>query len=421
MPGDSAGCSSAAHLRALSGSLMDILLWGFCSSVWGSDLSEHAWFYANSSESRQGPVDAFFLQDAVRRGQLPRTTMVWREGMAQWTSFSDSDLNEGAGDLPDHGVTSAQPPPLPALPGHLKSQEVHYAGFWRRYLALFLDQLILGVSLLLGGLAIAFALGWFNNAPTQSVPAFQGLFYLIYFLAAPFYYALQESSQYQATLGKRALGIKVTDLAGERLTFSNALGRWFAAALSYLTLYVGFVMAAFTQRKQALHDMVAKTLVVDKWAYTEFPERQKTGLSGCLIAFVAALFIGIPVLGILMAIAIPAYQDYTVRAKVAEALSASAPVKLAIAEHFSNSGQCPTNGQDGLSSAESYATAHVRSISAGGMQNGHCGLEIVIKDTNNPSIDGKRIWLELSPDKHSSNWTCSSELPNKDMPAACRN
>ncbi len=384
-------------------------------------MSEHAWFYANSSGTQEGPVDGSFLKGAVRRGQLTSTTLVWREGMAQWAPFSASDLNEGAETFVNQGVASSYPPSQPIGPTHPQSQEVHYAGFWRRYIALILDQIILSVPLVLVGLAIAFGLGWFNTATTQSVPAFQALFYLIYFLAAPFYYALQESSRYQATLGKRALGIKVTDLTGQRLTFSNALGRWFAAALSYLTLYVGFLMAAFTQRKQALHDMVAKTLVVDKWAYTEFPERQKTGLSGCLIAFIAVLVIGIPVLGILMAIAIPAYQDYTVRAKVAEAMNASAPVKLTVAELFANNGRCPTNGQDGLPSAESYATAHVRSISAAVMQNGHCGLEIVIKDVSNSSIDGKRIWLELSPGKLSPNWTCTSDLPKKYWPLVCRN
>jgi uncharacterized RDD family membrane protein YckC/Tfp pilus assembly major pilin PilA len=394
---------------------------GIDSALWGSDLSEHAWFYANSSGTHEGPVDASFLQDAVRRGQLTSSTLVWREGMSQWAPFSASELNEGAGTLLNSGVAISHPPPLPIGPTHLQSQEVQYAGFWRRYFALFLDQMILSVPLVVAGLGIAFSLGWFNKAPAQSLPAFQGLFYLIYFLAAPFYYALQESSRYQATLGKRALGIKVTDLAGGRLTFANALGRWFAAILSYLTFYIGFVMAAFTQRKQALHDMVAKTLVVDQWAYTEFPERQKTGLSGCLIAFIAVLFIGIPVLGILMAIAIPAYQDYTVRAKVAEALNASAPVKLAVAELFANNARCPTTGQDGLPSADSYSTAHVRSISAAVMQNGRCGLEIVIKDASNSTIDGKRIWLELSPDKLNPNWSCSSDLPNKDLPPTCRN
>ena len=68
------------------------------------------------------------------------------------------------------------------------------------------------------------------------------------------------------------------------MSFAQALGRWFAAELSYLTLYIGFFMAGFTERKQALHDMVAGTLVVDRWAYTAEPERQDRSLSGCGVA-----------------------------------------------------------------------------------------------------------------------------------------
>src|SRR5690606_37830627 len=80
---------------------------------------------------------------------------------------------------------------------------------------------------------------------------------LLYYVGAALYYALQESSRHQATLGKRALGIKVTDEHGQRLGTARAFGRWFASALSYITFYIGFLMAAFTDRKRALHDFVA--------------------------------------------------------------------------------------------------------------------------------------------------------------------
>jgi uncharacterized RDD family membrane protein YckC len=71
-----------------------------------------------------------------------------------------------------------------------------------------------------------------------------------------------ESSAKQATVGKMALGIIVTDLEGRRLGFGRATGRYFAKILSALILGIGFLMAAFTERKQGLHDMVASTLVV---------------------------------------------------------------------------------------------------------------------------------------------------------------
>ena len=78
------------------------------------------------------------------------------------------------------------------------------------------------------------------------------------------YFALQESSVYQATLGKRALNIYVTDLYGRRLTFGQATGRHFSKIISGLILCIGYIMVAFTQRKQGLHDMIAGTLVMRK-------------------------------------------------------------------------------------------------------------------------------------------------------------
>ena len=77
------------------------------------------------------------------------------------------------------------------------------------------------------------------------------------------YFALLESSRPQATLGKLLFGIKVTDLSGRRISFSRATGRFFGKILSGQLLLIGYFLAAFTQRKQALHDLLAGTLVVD--------------------------------------------------------------------------------------------------------------------------------------------------------------
>jgi uncharacterized RDD family membrane protein YckC len=82
-------------------------------------------------------------------------------------------------------------------------------------------------------------------------------------LVIPWLYdALMLSSETQATLGKMALGITVTDMDGRRLTFGRATGRHFAKILSALLLCIGFVMAAFTAKKQALHDMLAGTVAI---------------------------------------------------------------------------------------------------------------------------------------------------------------
>lgn len=72
------------------------------------------------------------------------------------------------------------------------------------------------------------------------------------------------SSEWQATVGKRVLGMVVTGLDGSRISFARATGRHFAKYISTLILFIGFIMAAFTAKKQALHDMIAETLVVNR-------------------------------------------------------------------------------------------------------------------------------------------------------------
>jgi uncharacterized RDD family membrane protein YckC len=78
------------------------------------------------------------------------------------------------------------------------------------------------------------------------------------------YWALLESSRWQATLGKKMLGLQVTDLEGRRISFARATGRYFGKVISTLLLLVGFAMAGFTEKKQALHDMIASCLVLKK-------------------------------------------------------------------------------------------------------------------------------------------------------------
>jgi len=78
------------------------------------------------------------------------------------------------------------------------------------------------------------------------------------------YSTLMESSKLQATVGKLALGLKVTDLQGNKLDFVKALVRNLCKIISNFTLLIGYIMAGFTEKKQALHDMIASTLVLKK-------------------------------------------------------------------------------------------------------------------------------------------------------------
>jgi len=87
---------------------------------------------------------------------------------------------------------------------------------------------------------------------------------LLFLMGNWVYFAVLESSPWRATLGKKALGLSVVDLAGNRISFPRASGRFFAKIISSMTFLIGFLMAGFTARKQALHDMLAGCLVTRK-------------------------------------------------------------------------------------------------------------------------------------------------------------
>ena len=142
-----------------------------------------------------------------------------------------------------------------------------YAGFWLRLVASFVDGLICSVVLfvvlmIVGGIMVAINGPNDRNEPGP-VEIIGG--FVIWAVAIVFpwlYSAFQESSPAQATLGKKMLGIQVTDLDGNRISFGQASGRHFGKILSNLVCSIGFIMAGLTEKKQALHDMLAGTLVV---------------------------------------------------------------------------------------------------------------------------------------------------------------
>lgn len=151
-----------------------------------------------------------------------------------------------------------------------------YAGFWKRFLAYVIDALIIGAVYLvilvpvfgLLGLGAASAENFENEeAATGFFIAAMGVYFfavLAIFIAGWLYFALMESSARQATLGKMALGIVVTDINGNRVSFGRATGRFFGKIVSGMILYIGYIMAGFTEKKQALHDIMAGCLVVNK-------------------------------------------------------------------------------------------------------------------------------------------------------------
>jgi uncharacterized RDD family membrane protein YckC len=153
-----------------------------------------------------------------------------------------------------------------------------YAGFWLRLLAYIIDSFVLGifqVPILVGGAMMMGLASTVANLPRGGDPfatgfppvfaAFFSLLALVVVVGGWLYHALLESSEWQATLGKKVLGLAVTDLVGARVSFARASGRHFAKFISgFIPLGIGYILAGVTEKKQALHDMIAGCLVLRK-------------------------------------------------------------------------------------------------------------------------------------------------------------
>jgi len=287
------------------------------------------WYYAEGQQ-RQGPVTEHDVRQLFQRGAITLDTLVWREGMGQWaqlrtvteelqlqtlasaaapsTGFDLRDdyaaIDNGTAALPGTGpLSSPYSAPAAEVGGHaagvaVQGGEVVYAGFWKRVAAYMIDYIILtvssgliGVVLGLGvGAATGFASGGSGEIASQLLGALVG------FGISLGYYAWFHASSGGATLGKMAIGIKVVRSTGERISLARSIGRYFATILSSITLLIGYLMAAFTERKQALHDLICDTVVVDKWAFTDQPHLQRRELGA--VTIVILVVCGLCLLGL---------------------------------------------------------------------------------------------------------------------------
>jgi uncharacterized RDD family membrane protein YckC len=227
------------------------------------------WFYAQ--QGRQlGPVTLESLGGMLRDGRIAPSDLVWRQGMGNWVEA------RGVPELGPHAPVA--PAPLIGAPEPLagvrqvqyltpRGMQWEYAGFWLRFVAWIIDYFVLLIPSMILSVATGLAINMpvfrprLTGAGVFGVAGSQNLLAVILWWL---YYALMESSVYQASLGKMALGLIVTDEAGNRLTFARATGRTFAKYVCYVTIGIGYILAGFTERKQGLHDMIARCLVVRK-------------------------------------------------------------------------------------------------------------------------------------------------------------
>jgi len=146
-------------------------------------------------------------------------------------------------------------------------QTPQYATFWHRVGAYLIDYVLImlvfcPVGMALGAMGALTGQAGGEQAAAMATTGLSLVVNLLSIVASWLYNALMESSSWQGTVGKRVLGIRVTDLDGNRISFGRATGRFFGKIVSGMICAVGYIMVLFTERKQGLHDMMASTLVL---------------------------------------------------------------------------------------------------------------------------------------------------------------
>ncbi|TAJ40819.1 MAG: RDD family protein [Reyranella sp.] len=156
--------------------------------------------------------------------------------------------------VPNSGPAAPPPPVWDARPAG--SVQVGYGGFWIRLVAYIIDAILLSLAMGVVGSVVGF------NVFATDMESYNPVANLVSLVIGWLYFALLESSERGATVGKMAMGLRVVTDQGQRLSFLNATGRYFAKIISAIILCIGFIMIAFTDRKRGLHDMIAGTLVI---------------------------------------------------------------------------------------------------------------------------------------------------------------
>ncbi|HEX7326111.1 MAG TPA: RDD family protein [Rhodanobacteraceae bacterium] len=331
---------------------------------------------------------------------------------------------------------------LPELPAQRQFPGLH-AGFWRRVAAWVVDALILAVvhwGLLLlfaPWLLVPWALlgaGRFGLLPHLFEWGLQPFGIVVWWL----YFALFESSSLQATPGKLVIGLQVTDAYGRRVGFGRASGRYFGMYVSTLILCIGYLLAGWTARRQALHDVMAGCCVVRKtgfdawraWSVADasamsdaapaVPPVRSTSMPGWaigLIVIAGVFVIGIPAAALVAAIAVPAYQDYTVRAEVAQGLALTERTRALVGEYIGTRGALPDdNAALGLPRP---GAIHARYVTSVAVSSGR--VVVTYGNQANAWINGGHVVIAPSGNAARLHWRCSSpDIRVRYLPSSCR-
>jgi len=239
------------------------------------------WYYAENNE-RRGPVSEAEFNELIRTGRIGAATQVWRDGWENWAPLGEKGIQAtgdgaGAGRCVECGQTfptsemlqyegawvcpNCKPLFFQKVKEGIEPRgEMDYAGFWIRFLAKFVDGVIVGVP----GYALQYGAGYFLQDRDMVLIAFF-VGWLISF-SLQLGYSVWLHGKYGATVGKMACGLRVVTATGLKIGYGVACGRFFAEILSGIILYVGYIMAGFDEEKRALHDRICNTRVIRRRA-----------------------------------------------------------------------------------------------------------------------------------------------------------
>lgn len=214
------------------------------------------WYYVREG-AQFGPLTRDELQEMYRDGDVAHGALIWKSGMIKWEPVEGCDCLWKEPALEGMTAVAVEEMPLGYASPDLVGMET--AGFWIRAIALLIDWMVVlalntGIH---GAMYFLSVNGWIGWSGGDTLTALK-------FASQVMYFSLMESSPWQGTLGKLVFRLRVTDLDGTRITFGRAFFRHIGKWCSVGSFFVGFLMASFTQRNQALHDMMAKTLVVKR-------------------------------------------------------------------------------------------------------------------------------------------------------------
>jgi len=150
------------------------------------------------------------------------------------------------------------------------------------------------------------------------------------------------------------------------------------------------------------------------------PMQPRKGLSGCAITAIIGgvlLLVLVPVVAILAAIALPAYNDYVVRADVTRSIDALQPLKAQVEAFTAAQDRCPTTADPGFPAHDAFIADGFSSVQLGRFENGHCGIEATFS-AGKARVEGDLLWLEFEPG--AGRWACSGATVDKYLPAQCR-